>query len=48
MLFFSLDSHFLEVKELKTVKKLLKLRFSENFFEAEGEECDQEDWNVSD
>ena len=48
MLSPSLDSYFLEVKKIKTAKKILKLRFLDNFFKAEGDKCDQEDWNVSD
>ena len=48
MLSPSLDSYFLEVKKIKTVKKILKLRFLDNFFKGEGDKCDQEDWNVSD
>ena len=48
MLSPNLDPYFLEVKKLKKVKKFLKLRFLDNFFKAEGEKCDQEDWNVSD
>ena len=45
MLSPSLDSYFLEVKKIKTVKKILKLRFLDNFFKGEGDKCDQEDWN---
>ena len=30
------------------VKKLLKLRFLDYFFKAVSQECDQEDWSVSD
>ena len=51
MLSPSLDSYFLEVKTVKTVKtvkKTLKLRFLDYFSKADGEKCDQEDWNVSD
>ena len=44
MLIPSLDSYFWVVKKPKTLKKLLKLRFLDNFSGAEGEECDQEDW----
>ena len=43
MLISSLDSYFWVVKKPKTLKKLLKLRFLDNFSGAEGEECDQED-----
>ena len=45
MLSPSLDSSFLKKKKLKLVKKLLKLRFLDNLSKAEGEKCDQEDWN---
>ena len=48
MLFPCLGSYFLELKKLKMVKKLLKLRFLDNFAKAEGKECGQKDWNVSD
>ena len=48
MLIPSVDSYFLEVNQLKMVKKLLKLRFLDNFSRTEGEECGKEDLNASD
>ena len=47
MLIPSLDLYFLEVKKLKIVKKLSKLRFLDNFSKVEREEYNHEDWNVS-
>ena len=36
MLSPSLDSYFLEVKKIKTVKKILKLRFLDKFLRQKG------------
>ena len=47
MLIPSLDLYIMGVKKLKPVKKILQLRFLDNFSSTVAEECDQYDCNVS-
>ena len=48
MLIPNLDLDVLEVKKLRTVKKLLQLRILDYFSKSKKEACDQKTWSVSD
>ena len=48
MLIPNLDLDVLEVKKLRTVKKLLQLRILNYFSKRKTEACDQKTWSVSD